>query len=167
MAQGYFAWLFFIFEHRKKPGTLALLLLVLHQNYQGCRTITSPMYSPTVLQCYTNHFSQPVSISRQHRQANPNTILTANLTLHADTTAGQLFRDYTFSKSDTKGTARTRTARRELSMFYMNANVISRLPGTLHTPSFAIIQSFTVDHGTSPNNKHAALNTLQWKQDCI
>lgn len=59
-------------------------------------------------------------------------------------TAGQLFRDYTFSKSDTKGTAGTRTARRGSAERVLHECKCSHtfFFTICHTASFAVEKSF-------------------------
>lgn len=122
----------------KKSRALAGLLLVLYQKSQFNHYLGCGISSMTVLQCYS---VKPFFSARFHqpaRQANSNTILPATLTLHAEYTAGLLFREYTFSESDTKGTVRIRTAGRELSIFLHECKC--HLQARFTFPSFSIMQ---------------------------
>lgn len=114
--------------------------------------------------CQTNQADSFCAVSPDKLTPKPFCLsMAATLTPHTDNTAGQLFRDDTVSKSDTKGTGRARALWRGLSMFYINANVY--LVTRFSSPGFLRIQKLLLS-GThlyskkSPSNASSISSTV-------
>lgn len=116
-----------------------------------CGTITSPPLSVFSLMQAVSR-SQSGSISWRPRQANPDTGPPANLTLHSDNTDGQLFRDYTFSKSDSKGRCQDRGCRETVQCVLHRCKCNGCQAHSLLRPLFSRLLCIS----GQPDDKHAS-----------